>query len=46
LGRDAYKILVRKPKEIDHLEDIGVNGDNIKVDLQEAGWGSGLDLTT
>jgi hypothetical protein len=30
---------VREPKEIDHLEDIGIDGDNFKVDLQETGWG-------
>jgi len=26
--------------ERDHLEDQGVNGGNIDVDIQEVGWGS------
>jgi hypothetical protein len=41
--RDAYRILVGGDmREGDHLEDPGVNEDNIKMDLQEA-WGHGLD---
>ena len=28
-----------------HLEDLGVDGDNIKMDLQEMGWGHGLDCS-
>jgi len=32
-------------RERDHLEDPGVDGDNIKMDLQEVGWGRGLDLS-
>jgi hypothetical protein len=27
------------------LTDPGVDGDNIKMDLQEVGWGNGLDLS-
>jgi len=29
---------VREPKEIDHLEEIGIDGDNFKMVLQETGW--------
>jgi hypothetical protein len=30
-----------KLRERDHLEDLGVEGeDNIKIDLQDVGWGS------
>jgi len=25
--------------ERDHLEDLGLDGDNIKTDLQKVGWG-------
>jgi len=28
-----------------YLGDLGVNGDNIKLDLQERGWGHGLDCS-
>jgi hypothetical protein len=32
------------PKEKDHLEDRGVNGGGIKMDLREIGWGGcGVD---
>jgi hypothetical protein len=30
-------------RERDHLEDLGVDGGNIKIDLQEVGWGHRLD---
>jgi hypothetical protein len=31
-------------REIDHLKDPGLDGKiNIKMDLQEVGWGDGLD---
>ena len=32
-------------RERDYLEDKGVDGDNIKIDLQEVGWGYGLYRT-
>jgi hypothetical protein len=35
--RGAYRILVVRPEERDHLEDIGVDGNNIKMDLPEVG---------
>ena len=28
-----------------YLGDLGVDGDNIKLDLQERGWGHGLDCS-
>jgi hypothetical protein len=33
----------RDLKEGDHLGDPGVWEDNIKMDLQDVGWGHGLD---
>jgi len=30
---------MRESKEIDHLEDIGIDGESYKMDLQETGWG-------
>lgn len=30
------------PKEGNHLEDLRVDGDNTKVDIQEVEWGHGL----
>jgi hypothetical protein len=30
-------------REGDHLGDPGVDEDNIKMDVQELGWGHGLD---
>jgi hypothetical protein len=32
-----------KLRERDHFEDPGVDGDNIKINLQAVGWGHGLD---
>jgi hypothetical protein len=43
-GRDAYRILVGRP---DRRKQIGRSRrrweDNIKMDLQQVGWGLGLD---
>jgi hypothetical protein len=41
----AYRVLVRKPEgEIDHLENVGVNGRIIfKMDLQVVGCVLGID---
>jgi hypothetical protein len=36
-SRDAYRVLVGKLRERDNLEDIGVNGRIITVDVQEVG---------
>jgi hypothetical protein len=42
-GRDAYRILVGRPEARKHLEDTGLSWkDDIKMDLQEVGWG-GMD---
>jgi hypothetical protein len=30
-------------RERDHLEDPGVDGEKIKIDIQEVGCGNGLD---
>jgi hypothetical protein len=35
--RGAYRVLWGNMRERDHLEDLGVGGDNIKMDLQESG---------
>jgi hypothetical protein len=45
-SRDAYRVLAGKMKERDHFEDPGrLWEDNIKVDLQQLGWGmEWLDL--
>jgi hypothetical protein len=37
--RSAYKVLVGRPKERDHLEHRHGWVDNIKMYLQEVGWG-------
>ena len=40
----SRRVWWRNLKERDHLEDPGVDReDNIKMDLQEVGWGHGLD---
>ena len=31
------------PEGKNHLEDLGVDGSNIKIYLQEVGWGHRLD---
>jgi hypothetical protein len=36
--RNAYKILVGKPEGRDHAEDLGIDGDNIRMNLREIGW--------
>jgi len=42
--RDAYRILVRKPEIKRSLRrPRHRREDNIKMDLQEAGWGLGMD---
>jgi hypothetical protein len=42
-SRDAYRVWWRNLREIDHLEDPGVDGgNNIKMDLQKVGCG-GMD---
>jgi hypothetical protein len=33
----------KKLMERDQLEDLSVDEDNIKMDIQETGWGRGLD---
>jgi hypothetical protein len=44
-GRGAYRIMVGDLREGDHLEDPGVDGDDdIKMDLQEVGWGAWTGL--
>jgi len=38
--RDVYRVLVGKPEGKNHLEELGVDGeDNNKLDLQEVGCG-------
>jgi hypothetical protein len=42
-SRSAYRVVVRGPKEIDHLEDIGVDGKNVKwIFKKQAGTWTGL----
>jgi len=36
--RGAYRVLVGKDEERDHLEDLGIDGRTIKMDFQETGW--------
>jgi hypothetical protein len=38
LGRSAYRILVAKPEGNNHVQDLGVDGDNIQTVLKETGW--------
>jgi hypothetical protein len=42
-SRNAYRALVGNLREGDYLEDRRRWEDNIKTDLQEVGWGHGLD---
>ena len=43
-SRDAYRVLVGKPKERRPFERSRRRWeDNIKMDLREVGWGHGLD---
>jgi hypothetical protein len=36
---NVYRILVKKSKETDNLEDLGSHGvDNIKMSFKEIGW--------
>jgi len=41
-GRGVYRVLVGKPEGKNHWGDQGVDGDNIKMDLQEVGC-EGMD---
>jgi hypothetical protein len=42
-SKGGYRVPVGRPKERGHVEDLDVDGkNNIKMDLQEAGWG-GMD---
>jgi hypothetical protein len=41
--RGVYRVLVGKPDR-DHLEDPGADGRNIRMDLQEVGWGAWTGL--
>jgi hypothetical protein len=41
--KGVYRVLVGTPEGRDHLEDLGVDGGNIKIDLQEVGRGHRLD---
>jgi hypothetical protein len=36
--RGAYRVSVGTPGEKDHLGDPDVDGENIKMDLQDMGW--------
>jgi len=36
--RSAYKILVGKPEGKRPTQDLGMNGDNIRIDIREMGW--------
>jgi hypothetical protein len=40
--RNACKILVGKPEGRDHLEDLGVDGKTIRLDLRQIRW-EGVD---
>ena len=40
--RGIFRVLVKKPEGKRHLGDPGIDGDNIKIDLQEVGCG-GMD---
>ena len=42
--KDAYRAFVGKPEEKDHLEEPGVNGRILKMDLQDVLWGAGTGL--
>jgi hypothetical protein len=37
--RDAFRVAVFDLRERDHLEDLGVVGENIKMDRKETEWG-------
>jgi hypothetical protein len=43
VGHVHAGILLKSPWERDHLEDLGIDGDKIKTNLQELGWKRGLD---
>ena len=46
-SRGVYRVVVGKPEGKNHLEDPGIDGDNIKMDLQEVECGGmdWIDLT-
>jgi hypothetical protein len=35
--RNAYRMLVKNQSEMGHLEDLGINGDTVKMDFTETG---------
>jgi len=37
------EFLLKSPWERDHLEDLGIDRDKVKTNLQELGWDRGLD---
>jgi len=39
----VYRVLVRNLRERTNLEDPSIDESNNKIDLQEVGWGQGLD---
>jgi len=39
--KGADRVMVEKPEGRDHLKDPG--SDNIKMDLQQVGWGHAMD---
>ena len=41
--RNAYRVLFRKPQGNDHLEDLCIDEDNIKMDLKRIRRGCVLD---
>jgi hypothetical protein len=36
--KNAYKLFSENLKGRDHTEDLGVDGDNIRIDLRGIGW--------
>jgi hypothetical protein len=39
----SFFLQVGKPDGKNHVEEPGIDEDNIKMDLWEVGWGHGLD---
>jgi hypothetical protein len=37
-SKTAYRVLVWRPEGKNHLENLGIDGENVKMDLQEVGW--------
>jgi hypothetical protein len=44
-GRGSYRILVGRHEGRNHLGDPGIAGANIKMDLEEVGWGAWTELS-